>query len=71
MSDDATYRAMKQQRDAALAECERLRADLRDKFAGLAMQMKFGDAGTHISKELHAGFCYQMADAMLAARGKP
>ena len=27
MTDDATYRAMKQQRDAALAECERLRAD--------------------------------------------
>ena len=25
MTDDATYRAMKQQRDAALAECERLK----------------------------------------------
>ncbi len=31
MTDDATYRAMKQQRDAALAECERLRADAERK----------------------------------------
>jgi len=30
MSDDATYRAMKQQRDAALAECERFRAALEE-----------------------------------------
>ena len=27
MTDDATYRKMKQERDLALAECERLRAD--------------------------------------------
>jgi len=31
MTDDATYRAMKQQRDAALAECERFRADAERK----------------------------------------
>ncbi len=31
MTDDATYRNMKQERDLALSECERLRADAERK----------------------------------------
>lgn len=75
MTDDATK--MKQERDMALAECERLRADLRDKFAGIALGAMIGntdkDGNTRGKKAVSvlAMYAYEYADAMLAARAKP
>jgi hypothetical protein len=42
---------------------------LRDYFAAKAMQVKFSAAGTSIGLDDHAKLCYQMADAMMKARG--
>jgi hypothetical protein len=42
--------------------------DLRDYFAAKAMQMKFGESNRSLSLEQMAKVCYEMADAMLAAR---
>lgn len=41
---------------------------MRDWFAGKAMQMKFGKAGSHIDLSDMAALCYRMADAMMKAR---
>ena len=65
------------QRDLALAECERLRADLRDTFAGIALGAMIGntdkDGHTRGKKGVPvlANYSYEYADAMLAARAKP
>ena len=42
---------------------------MRDYFATTAMQMKFGESNRSLSLEQMAKVCYEMADAMLAARG--
>ena len=42
---------------------------IRDYFAAKAMQMKFGKVGATMDFESMADCCYQMADAMLKARG--
>ena len=42
---------------------------MRDYFAAKAMQMKFGESNRSLSLEQMAKVCYEMADAMLAARG--
>ena len=81
MTDDATYRAMKQQRDAALAECERLRAALEEFVSIVGTEAGFETAMTE-SDEAFTEFLNKQqarvdsavanASALLdAARGKP
>ena len=81
MTDDATYRAMKQQRDAALAECERLRAALEEFVSIVGTAAGFETAMTE-SDEVFTEFLNKQqarvdsavanANALLdAARAKP
>ena len=81
MTDDATYRAMKQQRDAALAECERLRAVLGEfvsivgTAAGFETAMaESDDVFTEFLNKQQARVDSAVANAnalLDAARGKP
>ena len=73
MTTNTTQQAL----DAALAECERLRADLRDKFAGIALGAMIGNTDKDDVSRGRAGvdifpdYAYEYADAMLTARAKP
>lgn len=44
---------------------------LRDYFAAKAMTLRFGQAGTSLDVHQMAAKCYEMADAMIAARKVP
>ena len=81
MTDDATYRKMKQERDLALAECERLRAALEEfvsivgTAAGFETAMtESDDAFTEFLNKQQARVDSAVANASAlldAARGKP
>ena len=81
MTDDATYRKMKQERDMALAECERLRAALAEFVSIVGTAAGFETAMTE-SDDVFTEFLNKQqarvdsavanASALLdAARGKP
>ena len=73
MTDDATYRAMKQQRDAALAECERFRADAERK-RNLLISIKTFVKHTYPDAEKKGVWVepLRLIDATIdAVRGKP
>ena len=83
MTTNTTYRKMKQERDTALAECERLRAALKDDLASALLSdlVKALNNTTWSSWQATAKFNHELRDAEIwlsardesidAARGKP
>ena len=81
MTDDATYRKMKQERDLALAECERLRALLICTRSSVALDLRMygqfldrkGAGANDCDTEEYARIekLLNDIDTIDAARGKP
>ena len=74
MTDDATYRRAIQERDLALAECERLRADAeRGRYMIENGCWHRGDAQTHLAVLVPPGSdlsCYAMREVAIDAARK-